>query len=154
MAKWERGEFDSKAKVRIIVMVDPSDPENEELLAMHKAIPWGEGNNTYLRILRESAKGRAGMQGVRRGVAKAEPQKPAVNTSKPVTPAADDVEVDTSKKGDSQGESLIMGKTISDESRSIVGDQHLSNSTADSQASKKIAFSNRAAGQFEIADDD
>ena len=60
--------------------------------------------------------------------------------------------MDASKKGDSQSESLIMGKTISDESRSIVGDQHLSNSTPDSQTS--IAFSNRAAGQFEIADDD
>jgi len=141
MAKWNRGEFDPNEKVRIVLMVDPQDPDNEELLKFHREIPWGAGNNTYLSIIRESAqvKGSGASKGKQRGVANAQPRKAtAMSEVAPAAPSPAPPSLPT-KVGTGPGEEIR---------------QERPNDETVTDAKQKTSFSDRAANQFDMADDD
>lgn len=141
MAKWKRGEFDPNEKVRIVLIVDPKDPDNEELLKFHREIPWGAGNNTYLSIIRESAhvKGSGASKGKQRGAANAQPRKATVMSAvAPAEPAPATPSLPP-KVGTEAGQEIR---------------QERANDETVTDAKQKTSFSDRAANQFDMADDD
>ena len=141
MAKWNRGEFDPNEKVRIVLIVDPKDPDNEELLKFHREIPWGAGNNTYLSIIRESAqvKGSGASKGKQRGSANAQPRKATAMSE--VAPAAPAPAAPT------------QPNKVGTEPVEEIRQAHANEETV-TDAKQKTSFSERAANQFDMADDD
>ena len=50
MSKWVRAKAEREpgTKVRIVLLVDPNDPENEQLMQFHDSLPYRSANQTYV----------------------------------------------------------------------------------------------------------
>lgn len=162
MAKWNRGEFDPNEKVRIVLIVDPKDPDNEELLKFHREIPWGAGNNTYLSIIRESeqVKGMVTGKGKQRSTASAQPRKAAaapvseVSRAAPPPPAESrQVTAEREPEQDMNADNAHATNRVQDKENSSGGDGSAPNKEV-TEAVQKTSFSERAANQFDMADDE
>ena len=57
MTKWVRAKAEREpgTKVRIVLLVDPNDPENEQLMQFHDSLPYRSANQTYVQVLRDHA---------------------------------------------------------------------------------------------------
>ena len=57
MTKWVRAKAEREpgTKVRIVLLVDPDDPENEQLMQFHESLPYRSANQTYVQVLRNHA---------------------------------------------------------------------------------------------------
>ena len=170
MARWIRNEkTDSEEKIRIVIMVDPSDPANADVVAFHNSLAWGAGNSTYLDVLRENA--RPGGKAGRRGAAAAEPlgvaahasQRKAAQPTAGEVPAATAVPQDTAAKGDLSTKVIVSEKVIDVNDNPLASDpggvqqgEHLSKepSSDESASTSRASFSSRAASQFDLADDE